>query len=132
MSTSSKRSNPGAAKAMDLKKTEERSLEPTEPIGPTTKEQNPSPELSNLVQSVKTLQETALDELEQTMDDLAADFTARAVEIVRRGTDQCFLQASQQIRQIRFPAWTTANGETLEGSIETIALPGTITDGDTE
>jgi hypothetical protein len=140
MSTSTKRFNPGAAKAIAHRKTEERPLEPTDAIEPTTdssapdeEQQDPNSELSNLVQSVKTLQETALDELQQTMDDLAEDFTARAVAIVRRGTEQCFLQASQQIRQMRFPAWTSANGDTLAGNtIDTLALPGNITDGDTE
>lgn len=110
---------------------------PTGPIEPTTdrsdtEEQNPNAELSNLVQSVKALQNNALDELEKEMDALSDAFTARAVEIVQRGTQQCFLQAARQISQIQI-GWTSDIGGLLDGNtIDTIALPGTITDGLTE
>ena len=112
---------------------------PTGPIEPTTdqsssdtEQQNPNAELSNLVQSVKALQNNALDELEKEMDALSDAFTARAVEIVQRGTQQCFLQAARQISQIQI-GWTSGIGGVLDGNtIDTIALPGSITDGVTE
>lgn len=99
---------------------------------PTTEEQNPNAELLNLVQSVKALQNNALDELEKEMDALSDAFTARAVEIVQRGTQQCFLQAARQISQIQI-GWTSGIGGLLDGNtIDTLALPGSITAGDTE
>lgn len=112
---------------------------PIDPIKPTTdrlssdaEQQKPNAELSNLVQSVKALQNNALDELEKEMDALSDAFTARAVEIVQRGTQQCFLQAARQISQIQI-GWKSGIGGVLDGNtIDTIALPGTITDGDTE
>lgn len=95
-------------------------------------QQNPSAELSDLVQSVKSLQNAALEELEREMESLSDAFTARAVAIVRRGTQQCFLQASQEISRIRFPVWMSSNGDALDGTINTIALPSSTTDGATE
>ena len=112
---------------------------PTDPIEPTTdrlssdaEQQNPNAELSNLVQSVKALQNNALDELQKEMDTLSDAFTARAVEIVQRGTQQCFLQAARQISQIQI-GWNSGIGGVLDGNtIDAIALPGSITDGVTE
>lgn len=114
-----------------------------ESIEPTTNRQNPdsepgmSDELFNstsksVLESAKTIQDKALSELQTQMNDLTNSFADRAVAIVEEGMRECFFVASNRIRQIQLPDWIMSDGETLEGSIETIALPGTITDGDTE
>jgi hypothetical protein len=117
------------------------SIEPDtldESIDPTTDRQNPdtapvmSDELFNpksVLQSAKTIQEAALVELQQQMNDLTTSFSDRAVAIVEEGMRNCFFVASSRIRQIQLPDWIMSDGETLEGVVSPISLPGSTTDG---
>jgi hypothetical protein len=110
-------------------------------MSPTTNDegtqQNPSDELFNatsksVLESAKATQEKALSELQKQMTDLTNSFADRAVAIVEEGMKECFFVASSRIQQIHLPDWIMSDGETLEGMVSPIALPGTITDGDTE
>lgn len=114
-----------------------------ESIEPTTDRQNPdtapvmSDSLSNptsesVLKTAKTLQDAALVDLKRQMDDLQTSFADRAVAIVEEGMRDCFFVASNRIRQIQLQDWIMSDGETLEGVVSTIALPGSITDGVTE
>jgi hypothetical protein len=119
------------------------SIEPDtldESIDPITDRQTPdtapvmSDELFNstaksVLQSAKTIQEAALVELQQQMNDLTTSFSDRAVAIVEEGMKNCFFVASNRIRQIQLPDWIMSDGETLEGVVSPIALPGSTTDG---
>lgn len=125
-----KRSNPPIAGTSTVK------LDEINP-GTVTDEGTKSEELfslvaNDLIDSAKQRQEVALLELQEEMNFLAADFAARAVSIVEEGFKNSFLQASQQIRQIQI-GWTSDIGGLSDGNtLNTIALPGTITAGDTE
>ena len=93
MPTSSKRFNPGAAKAMALKNTEERSLEPTEPIEPTTVR-------LTLLKAARDRQEKELADLQAKIDELSDDFATRAESIVRLGLQSSYIKARQRIGAI--------------------------------
>ncbi len=83
----------------------------------------------DLLTAVKARNTRALDELQKQMDDLSIDFTDRAVAIVEDGFKNCFFNASQRIRDLQI-AWTSDAGGILDGNtIDTIALPGSTTDG---
>ena len=147
-----KRFNPGAAKAAALKKGQEPLIEPTEtdtmssdfdtvdePIEPTEIGSQNQPPLSDLdqtcveiIQSLKDFQDQALLDLETQIAILSEDFTDRATAIVRRGTQACFLEAAARIRELKLSDLMTRSGQPLKGTINTIARPGTITDGVTE
>ena len=85
-----------------------------------------------MIKSLKEFQDQALLDLETQIELLSEDFANRAVGIVRRGTQACFLEAAARIRELRLSDLITSSGETLEGIVSTIALPGSTTDGDTE
>ena len=110
------------------------------PIEPTTDRQNPDAASAmsdsvfnttskSVLQSAKAIQDAALIDLQQQMDALKTSFADRAVAIVEEGMRDCFFVASTRIRQIQLPDWIMSDGETLEGIISPISLPGTTTDG---
>lgn len=100
---------------------------------PTTDDESRFSESTSqaLLNTVKARNTRALDELQKQMDHLRDDFVNQAVSIVENGFKDCFFRASQRIHHLQLD-WTTTDGNELGETINTISLPGTITDGDTE
>ncbi len=94
-------------------------------------EQFEAPTSQTLLNTVKARNTRALDELQKQMDHIRDDFVNQAVSIVENGFKDCFFRASQRIHHLQLD-WTTTDGNELGETINTIALPSSTTDGDTE